>query len=111
MGDQPGMAASEGTETGRILRFRPRNSASAPGHLPNETAIYQAQAAPDDFRHRMIVNVAGLACAATLAAAGVWLASSIADLRQTQDCVLSGRRDCAPIVVVKHKPVAAAQQH
>ena len=31
--------------------------------------------------------------------AGVWLAIQIADLRKNQDCVLSGRRDCAPIDV------------
>jgi hypothetical protein len=38
-----------------------------------------------------------------LALAGVWLAIQIADLRKNQDCVLSGRRDCAPIDVNAHE--------
>jgi len=28
---------------------------------------------------------------------GVWLAERIADMRKTQDCFLSGRRNCTPI--------------
>jgi hypothetical protein len=52
---------------------------------------------PDDFRHRMLANVAALAFTVALTAIGIWLAMSIADLRKTQDCVLMGRRDCARI--------------
>ena len=52
---------------------------------------------PDDFRHRMLANVAALAFTVALTAIGIWLAMSIADLRKTQDCVLMGRRDCAQI--------------
>ena len=52
---------------------------------------------PDDFRHRMLANVAALAFTVALTAIGIWLAISIADLRRTQDCVLMGRRDCARI--------------
>ena len=36
---------------------------------------------------------------AVLAIAGVWLVMQLADLRKNQDCVLSGRRNCAPIDV------------
>jgi hypothetical protein len=32
-----------------------------------------------------------------LAAAGVWLAIQIAEMRRNQDCVLSGRRNCTPV--------------
>ena len=53
----------------------------------------------DDFRHRMLANVAALAFTVALTAIGIWLAVSIADLRKTQDCVLMGRRDCARISV------------
>ena len=55
---------------------------------------------PDDFRHRMLANVAALAFTIALTAIGIWLAMSIADLRKTQDCVLMGRRDCARISVM-----------
>jgi len=34
-----------------------------------------------------------------LAVVGVWLVIQLADLRKNQDCVLSGRRNCAPIDV------------
>ena len=54
----------------------------------------------DDFRHRMLANVAALAFTVALTAIGIWLAMSIADLRKTQDCVLMGRRDCARISVM-----------
>lgn len=53
----------------------------------------------DDYRHRMLVNVAVFAVAALLVLGGIWLAIQIADLRKAQDCVLSGRRNCATIVV------------
>ena len=53
----------------------------------------------DDFRHRMLANIAALAFTVALTAIGIWLAVSIADLRKTQDCVLMGRRDCARISV------------
>jgi hypothetical protein len=52
---------------------------------------------PDDFRHRMLANVAAFAFTVALAAIGIWLAISIADLRRTQDCGLMGRRDCVRI--------------
>jgi hypothetical protein len=50
---------------------------------------------PDDFRHRMWANLAAFAFTAFLTAVGIWLASNIADLRKSQDCLLIGRRDCA----------------
>ncbi len=47
----------------------------------------------------MMVNLAALAFTVVLALAGVWLAMQIADMRKNQDCLLSGRRNCAPIDV------------
>jgi len=52
---------------------------------------------PDDFRQRMLANVAAFAFTVALTAVAIWLAMSIADLRKTQDCVLMGRRDCVRI--------------
>ena len=93
-----------------VLRFRPRTSAHPPGHrdepgdqpisgpAANDLSRYErTRDEPDDFRHRMLANVAALAFTVALTAIGIWLAMSIADLRKTQDCVLMGRRDCARI--------------
>ena len=98
-----------------VLKFRPRTSAHPPAQR-EEPRSGQADSAPpaandlsryerprdedsDDFRHRMLANVAALAFTVALTAIGIWLAVSIADLRKTQDCVLMGRRDCARISV------------
>jgi hypothetical protein len=45
----------------------------------------------------MLANIAAFAFTFALTCIGIWLAMSIADLRKTQDCVLTGRRDCARI--------------
>ena len=95
----------------RVLQFRPRTSSSPPVHRgsgtvqplrappePLDLSRYeQPRAEPDDFRHRMLANIAALAFTIALTAIGIWLAVSIADLRRTQDCVLMGRRDCVKI--------------
>ena len=60
--------------------------------------------APDDYRQRMTNNVLALAVCLLLVAIGIWLANSIADLRKKQDCVLSGRRDCANVSVPPADP-------
>ncbi len=99
-----------------VVKFRPRTSAHPPGHRVEPVDQAQSGAAakdlsryerprdepPDDFRHRMLANIAALAFTVALTAIGIWLAVSIADLRRTQDCVLMGRRDCARISVTPH---------
>lgn len=100
-------------EEHRVLKFRPRTLADPPrarddsagparredaGREPNDLSRYERDRdEPDDFRHRMLANVAAFAFTVALTAVGIWLAVSIADLRKTQDCVLMGRRDCARI--------------
>ena len=94
----------------RVLKFRPRTLAHPPGqpdyqtrhgdggHQPADLSRFErAPEEPDEFRHRMLANVAALAFTIALTAIGIWLAISIADLRKIQDCVLMGRRDCAQI--------------
>lgn len=97
----------------RVLKFRPRTLAQPPGQRSetgrkasqddvrpeaNDLARYErSREEPDDFRHRMLANMAAFAFTVALTAIGIWLAMSIADLRKTQDCVLMGRRDCARI--------------
>jgi len=102
-----------------VLKFRPRTSAQPPGRLAersgepartssrppaaNDLSRYEKpREEPDDFRQRMLANVAAFAFTVALTAIGIWLAMSIADLRKTQDCVLMGRRDCARITVTPH---------
>ena len=105
-------------EEHRVLQFRPRkvshastfrgnavvtplhhDSAPEPVDLPRlDLSRYeQPRDEPDDFRHRMLANIAAFAFTVALTAVAIWLAMSIADLRKTQDCVLMGRRDCVHI--------------
>ena len=104
-------------EEHRVLQFRPRtarvqahpvwrNNAvvqplhkDAPQDALDLSRYEQPREEPDDFRHRMLANVAALAFTIALTAVAIWLAMSIADLRRTQDCVLMGRRDCVRISV------------
>ena len=99
----------------RVLQFRPRSALHSPqlrnGPLAVQPSHQETSPEPldlsryerprerlgaeaDDFRHRMLANVAAFAFTVALAAIGIWLAMSIADLRKTQDCVLMGRHDC-----------------
>jgi hypothetical protein len=100
-------------EEHRVLQFRPRTFAHPPGQRggpdnhaqhedikpePNDLSRYERnREEPDDFRHRMLANIAAFAFTVALTAIGIWLAMSIADMRRTQDCVLMGRRDCVRI--------------
>jgi len=109
-------------EEHRVLQFRPRNarqsSAKTPAFhgnavvtplhhdsAPEPAALSRLDLSryetpreePDDFRHRMLANIAAFAFTVALTVVGIWLAMSIADLRKTQDCVLMGRRDCVRI--------------
>ena len=89
----------------RVVKFRPRTSAQPPGRSHQESGneakdlsrYERTPEEPDDFRHRMLANLAAFAFTVALTAIGIWLAMSIAELRKTQDCVLMGRRDCAQI--------------
>jgi hypothetical protein len=46
-----------------------------------------------------MVNLAALGFIIVLALVGWWLAMEIIQMRKNQDCILSGRRNCAPIDV------------
>jgi hypothetical protein len=59
---------------------------------------YERGGEPDDFRHRMVVNVIAFLFVSALVLAGVWLADTMATMRKTQDCLLAGKRGCAPVV-------------
>jgi hypothetical protein len=76
------------------LAPKPRRSEASPPEPYDLSRHLRPREAPDEFRHRMLANIAALAFTVALTAVGIWLAMSIADLRRTQDCVLMGRRDC-----------------
>jgi hypothetical protein len=105
-------------EEHRVLQFRLRNALQTPAFRGSATvkqlhhdsapepaglsrldlSLYEKpREEPDDFRHRMLANIAAFAFTVALTAVGIWLAMSIADLRKTQDCVLMGRHDCVRI--------------
>jgi len=103
----------------RVVPFRPRNGPARhvseggnppvplrrPTPAPLDLSRYeQPREQPDDFRHRILANIAAIAFTIALTVIGIWLAMSIADLRKTQDCVLTGRRDCARILTETYTP-------
>jgi hypothetical protein len=98
-------------EEHRVLQFRPRPGsplAQRGNHSPfvhqlevaNDLSRYERDPEDtDDYRQRMLANVAAFAFTLALLAIGIWLTMSIAELRRTQDCVLMGRHDCVQIAV------------
>jgi hypothetical protein len=95
-----------GDDARRVIPFRPRTDASAnrptqdfASPVADLTEFERAQGG-DNYRHRMLVNGAALAFTVVLMAAGVWIAESMAALRKSQDCVLTGRRSCPPVAGV-----------
>jgi hypothetical protein len=95
----------------RVLKFRPRTLARPPMSAfdglgrPGPDRTERGRESADDYRHRMITNVLAATFTAALTGIGVWLALTLADLRNAQDCVLMGRRDCAQISAHKVEPV------
>jgi hypothetical protein len=96
----------------RVVPFRPRHASARgggwrwplrsprPSAPPVEgLAKYEGGEPDDDYRHRMAVNLAALVVTVLLMLAGIWLVMQLAELRKNQDCVLTGRRNCAPIEV------------
>jgi hypothetical protein len=97
----------------RVIPFRPRTplgsragQASGSSGQPEEPSPVRdlvsyevGNGGEDNYRHRMLVNLAALAVTVVLAIGGAWLALQMADVRKKEDCVLSGRRNCMPIDV------------
>jgi hypothetical protein len=69
----------------------------------DDLSKYERGDKPDDYRHRMVVNVVAFVFVIGLIAAGLWLADTMAAMRKNQDCVLSGRRGCTPVEVTKDR--------
>jgi hypothetical protein len=95
-----------GPPGGQILPFERRGhplgrrAEAAPprGQTPVEdVGKYAGRAEDDDYPHRMKANAAALVVIAVLIVCGIWIADTIAQMRKTQDCALTGRRNCAPV--------------
>ena len=88
----------------RVLPFRPRGSlltrnAPRPPAVPDLQKYERIPQEPDDYRHRMMMNVIAVVIVSLLISAGVWIADTIAAMQKAQDCALQGRQNCAPIEV------------
>jgi hypothetical protein len=96
--------------TARILRFERRGAAGLRGRTPFSAAPPSRRSLVEDVdkytyrngesesdRQRMINNAVASAILITLIICGVWLTDTIVAMRDKQDCVLSGRTNCAPI--------------
>ncbi len=109
-------------EMGRILRFEPRRKPqrpnAQPGAHPSPTLSPWLSSAPtgaspveglekysresddgDDYAYRMRTNLAAIVLVGLLIWCGYWLFNTLAEMRQVQDCILTGRTNCAPISV------------
>ena len=108
---RPDLSVSQGS--GQILQFRLRQRVSAPaadndvsGSRPDafdDLAQYEEEDLHIDYRHRMLMNVIAVMVVSALIGAGVWIADTISDMEKTQDCLMQGRQNCAPIVVPMKK--------
>ena len=78
----------------RVVKFSPRPAKPAPASASQTPAPE-----PVDYRQRMWANLAATALAVVLIAVGVWLVTSLNHMRQTQDCIMMGLRNCGEIAV------------
>jgi hypothetical protein len=104
------MASDESSSAGeepRVVSFRRgRAGARTPSAVPQpvqDLAKFERGEGVDDYRHRMIVNIAAFVFVLALIGTGIWLVDTMAQMRKNQDCVLSGRRDCTPVEVIKDR--------
>lgn len=90
---------SSSADEGRVVSFRSgRPVTRPPADLPVEDLTkYQGKESPEDYRDRMIVNMAAFIFLVLLVGGGWWLADTMATIRKTEDCAASGRRSCIPI--------------
>ncbi len=80
-----------------IRTGRPFHPASDAEPTVGDLEKFAHSVEPDDFKHRMLMNLLAFGFVALLVIAGVWLANSLAAMRKDQDCVLSGKRGCTPV--------------
>src|SRR3974390_2182015 len=78
----------------RVVSFRRGRKSTRPPTVPSppvgDLAKYERSEGPDDYRHRMIVNVLAFMFVIGLIAAGLWLADTMARMRKDHDWWPSG---------------------
>jgi hypothetical protein len=112
-------SVSEGARrSARILQFpqqdrlaeqRPSGSARLPED--DDSGLFdlaQYERDRDDgedlsYGHRMLMNVMAVAIITLLVGVGVWIADTMGALQRDQDCLLQGRKNCAPIEIAAPK--------
>lgn len=102
-----GDGSSSSDNEPRVVKFSGGGArAPTPAAVPSpvdDLAKFERGEGTDDYRHRMTVNIAAFVFVLALIGAGLWLADTMAQMRKNQDCVLSGRRGCAPVEVTKER--------
>lgn len=56
----------------------------------------------DDDPRRSLINLAGLVFVILLVVGCVWLARALSEHAKLEDCLMSGRTNCAPIDTSQH---------
>jgi hypothetical protein len=100
-----------GDEKGRVLMFRPRGPRARNDNMPYfdlrrspvEDVVKYARCEDDNYRHRLVNNVLAFLVLVLIVYCGVWLANTMAQMRKDQDCVLTGRTNCAPIKITPER--------
>ena len=98
-----GNQQSSSDDDGRVVSFRRGRPVAKPPEPPpvEDLSKYHGKESKEEYRERMIVNVVAFAFIVALVGAGLWLADTMALMKKNDDCLSSGRRNCAPIEVNK----------
>jgi hypothetical protein len=81
-------------DVGALARVKPARQCAVMAHDPNE---------PDDGGGSRRGALIGLAIAALLVIAGYYLMTALRDQGKMEDCLMSGRTNCAPLDIPTHK--------
>ena len=96
--EQQSLAAGGGSVISYREAVARRKQHAAATQAADDLKKFQHSGETDDYRHRMTMNVAGLAVVTVLIIAAIWIADSLAEMRRSQDCALGGRA-CAKVAV------------
>jgi hypothetical protein len=79
-----------------------RNGPAAP--LPRASRPSRSGDAPETQSERRLTNVLILGFILFVIGAGLWLSDALLEARRIDECVSSGRRNCAPIAAPRAPP-------
>jgi hypothetical protein len=84
------MAAGPQRRDENVIAFRPRN-------VEPERPLPMPDPDPEEDRRRVRSNLAALIFAGLLVIVGLYLVRVLAEKSRLEDCLMSGRTNCAPI--------------